>query len=195
MNTSLPIRKATAIAAAHFLARGAAIQLGTLLVAGILTLATRPDLSTALSLGPVPLAAQAAVGLGTGAALAGGIAFTALASSWGWELAPARTGLAGLLITGLLGGLCAGMLFHVALQPLVGVLAAGALFALLELLSRQFPLFGTARPGSALLALALGIAFGLLYQRFGLAAALVAHAGFRVIFLALTQPALAQRRI
>ncbi len=185
MNTSYPTRKLSVQPAAPALLRGAAIQLGMLLAAGALILLTGTSLAAALALGPASLPAQAVIGLGIGAALAGGAALAVLATPFGRGIAPARGGLAGLLVDGLLAGLVAGVLFHAVLQPQVGILSAAALFALIETLSGRFPLFAGRRLSGALLSLALGMVFALLYQRFGLAAALAAHAAFRTITIAL----------
>jgi hypothetical protein len=185
MNTSYPTRKSSAFLLAPSLLRGAAIHLGLLVVASALILVTGAHLTAVFALRPASLLSPALVGLGVGATLAGAAALAAYATPLGREIVPMRSSLAILLVDGLLAGLVSGMLFQVALQPLVGIVAAAALYALLELLFRRFPLFSARRWESALAALALGVGFGLLYQRFGLAAALAAQAGFRVIFLLL----------
>jgi hypothetical protein len=185
MNTSYPTRKSPGLLPASSILRGAAIQLGMLLAAVSLVLVTGTSLASALTLGPVSLLAQTLVGLGIGATLAGVAALAAYATPLGREIAPATGSWISLLFDGLLAGLVAGVLFHAVLQPLAGILSAAALFALLETLSARFPLFAGRRIGGALLAVAVGIAFGLLFQRFGLAAALSAHTAFRTFSLVL----------
>jgi hypothetical protein len=176
--------------------RGVAVQLGALLLAGVLILTTRSSLAAALALGPVSPAAQALVGLGIGATLAGAAALAVLATPWGQAeqiyLARAASDWTDLLVHGLLAGGCAALLFQAALQPLVGLAAAAALFALSEALFGGFLLFRGGCLANSLIALTLGLVTGWLALRFGLAAALLAQIAFRMIFLALVRPALAQ---
>jgi uncharacterized protein len=200
MNTSLPIRKPSTRPAAPALLETVRVQAAFLLLAGIAIWITRSHPQAALATGPVSLAAQLVLGLGIGAFLGGAAALSVLATPWGQgEQMRLAAGLgrspsvpAHLLVDGLLAGLAAEILFRAALQPLVGIWAAAALFALAEALAGRFGLFSGGRLANSLIALAMGLVLGLLYQHFGLAAAVIAHVGFRVIFLALVAPVVRQ---
>jgi uncharacterized protein len=196
MNTSIPLHKSAVRFARPGLLQAVSIQAGILLLAALAILATRARLADAFTFGSISLAAQGVVGLGVGAFLAGGAALALFATRWGREeqlrLAAAwpQTGPFNVLVNGLLAGLGAEILFRAALQPLIGIWAGAALFALAEALSGNFGLFSGGRLANSLMALGLGLACGALFQAFGLGAALIAHAVFRVVFLALAGPVL-----
>jgi hypothetical protein len=167
-----------------------------LLLAALAAWVSRTHPLDALAMGPVSLAAQSVAGLGIGAFLAGAAALALFATRWGRDeqlrLAAdwPESALVNVLINGVLAGLGAELLFHAALQPVIGICAGAALFALTEAWSGNFSLFSGGRLANSLMAVCLGLVCGLLFREFGLAAALIAHVSFRVIFLALVSPVL-----
>jgi hypothetical protein len=139
------------------------------------------------------------VGLGVGATLAGAMTLVVFATSWGQaeqtNLASRFPAWVDLLVGGLLAGGCTVALFQIALQSVIGPMAAAALFALVEARLGGFRLFGGGRLANSMIALGLGLVTAWLYQQLGLAAALAVQIGFRIIFLALVRPALSENAL
>lgn len=86
----------------------------------------------------------------------------------GWTTADAAS-------VALLSGLAEEALMRAVLQPLIGLLAAAGLFALLHVVPDRdlwlWPVF----------ALVLGLGFGMLFERYGFPAAAIAHAGLNLM--------------
>ncbi len=96
-------------------------------------------------------------------------------------------------ILGLAAALGEETLFRAAIQPVAGIVVASLLFMFAHSLIADFrhPTLGKA--AYALLALAMALVLGLLYDRFGIAASMAAHFAFDTVALTLIAPLLPTR--
>jgi membrane protease YdiL (CAAX protease family) len=139
----------------------------------------------------IPSPAGAAIGLVGGVLLAG--AQVALIARWHrWReflkqaVGPTPLGLGEIVAIAVLVGVAEELLFRAALQPLIGILAASALFAAVHW---NYAATRGQRDTLKLSVLALATIFvvsvvlGWLFERWGLGAAIVAHAVYDTIAL------------
>ena len=175
------------------------VELGFGVIGVIVVLVTGRSLGEAFA-SPEPPLMAVAVGLLVGALLGAMFGFGVTRPAFAERVRPflARfTSAPPTPLTFALLGLAAAIgeetLFRAAIQPVAGIIVASVLFMLAHSLIADFRHPTPGKAAYALLAFAMGVVLGLLYDRFGIAASIAAHFAFDTVALILIAPLLPTR--
>lgn len=147
----------------------------------------------------LPLVTEAAIGLPVGAVLGALVGFGLLGSPLRRHvvqgvlpLRPVTSAVWSIVAVGLLAGVGEELLFRAALQEWLGLFWASVLFGLAHSgTARLHEGVGLGKIAYLLITVVAGVLLGMLYQRVGLLASMVAHAAFDIAILLVMAPAIA----